>query len=322
MEQRRFAEALPYGEGALALHRQVGEPVEECHAHNVLGITKAYLGRGAEAEAHWRTGLPLADAAESAVAGLYTLANMTYLHFAWRGEYLAGIALLERPACSGRTWGRTPAAATELRFYIADLTYTLGPVRAGTFHGARICLQLVGQPAAQGIMCRPSSMPRTSHMYGRMLAEAGRLDEARQQLAAALPDDADRAADCQACDRAAPLGLRRAGPWRPQPDAGGDRADGEGALVRYGQAAAWNYDAAAAHRLLAELHLAFGDAARAVKHAQEALGRPRPPAVQHRTLPPHPRPRLARSGPADRGCGRDSRGLPTRAARRRPDAGS
>ena len=45
----------------------------------------------------------------------------------------------------------------------------------------------------------------------------------------------------------------------------------EKALVSYGQTAAWNYDAAAAHRLLAELYLAFGDGALAVEHAQKAL---------------------------------------------------
>ncbi len=85
MEQRRFAEALPYAEGGARAAREVGEPVEECHAHNVLGIIKAYLGRGAEAEAHWRAGLPLAEAAESAVAGCTRWAT-------WRIRTSPGVA--------------------------------------------------------------------------------------------------------------------------------------------------------------------------------------------------------------------------------------
>ena len=209
MEQRRFAEALPYAEGALALHRQVGEPVEECHAHNVLGIIKAYLGRNGEAEEHWRAGLPLADAAESAVAGQYALANITYLHFAWRGEYLAGIALVEdhlqRPYL-----GQNAGAATELRFYIADLAYTLGlPEQALSMVPDLLASSASLQ--AQGIIPPIVHAARVAQ-YGRMLAEVGRCDDARRQLAAALPDHAHREVDSQGGRRAASLGLRRAGP--------------------------------------------------------------------------------------------------------------
>ncbi len=267
IDQRRFAEAVPYAEGALALHREVGEPVEECHAHNVLGIAKAYLGRGGEAEAHWRTGLPLADAAESAVAGLYCLGNMAYAHFAWRGEYLAGISLIE-DQLRRRYLGENAATATELRFFIADLTFTLGLYEKAL----AMMPELLASSAsllAQGIVV-PATHSRRAAMYGKMLAEAGEVDEARRQLAAARPETLSEAA--------LPKHATTLLYWACGVLALGDPGLiheaielTEQAAVRLGRAAPWNYDVAWAHRLLAELYLALGDFARGLQHAEQAL---------------------------------------------------
>ncbi len=267
IDQRRFAEAMPYAEGALSLHREVGEPVEECHAHNVLGIIKAYLGRGAEAEAHWRAGLPLADAAESAVAGLYILGNMAYAHFAWRGEYLAAVTLLQDQLRKPYL-GQNAGVATELGFYSADLKFVLG------LYDAAIAMlpELIAASAgllAQGIVPSATHARRTV-MYGRMLAEAGRHDEARRQLS--LAPLAALAGKSIAKNGAAllhwgyaVLALRDVGQMRQAVDVT------ENALAQLERAAPWNYDVAAALRLLAELQLALGDPAGAIKHAQAAL---------------------------------------------------
>ncbi|MGE5603721.1 MAG: ATP-binding protein, partial [Nitrososphaerales archaeon] len=266
-EQRRFAEGLPYAEAALALHRVVGEPVEECHAQNVLGITKAYLGRGAEAEAHWRTGLPLAEAAESAVAAMYILGNMAYSHFAWRGEYLAAITLLEdqlqRPYL-----GQNPGVAAEMRFYIAELAFGLGLHE----RALRIMLDVVTASAtllAQNIV-GPAMHTSRMALYGRMLAEAGQPDEARRQLAAAFA----AVPAGQAMTKYA-TALRH---WGYGVLTLGDQGQmrqaievTENMLLCRGQAAPWNYDVPFAHRLLAELYLAFGDHALALRQAEETL---------------------------------------------------
>jgi tetratricopeptide (TPR) repeat protein len=123
---------------------------------------------------------------------------------------------------------------------------------------------------AQGIIPSVLQTARVAQ-YGRMLAEVGRLDEARQQLAAVAP--AMPTEKLTARQAAALLH------WGCGVLALGDRRQmrevielTEKALARYGRAATWNYDAAAAHRLLAELHLAFGENALAVEHAQKALG--------------------------------------------------
>jgi eukaryotic-like serine/threonine-protein kinase len=267
-EQRRFAEALPYAEEALVLLRQVGEPVEQCHTHNVLGITKVYLGRGAEAEEHWRAGLPLAEATESAVAGLYVLGNMAYAHFAWRGEYLAAIALLndqlQKPYL-----GQNAGASTELRIFAADLSFTLG-LYEQTLNVMPDLIIASASLLSQGIT------PATTHanrlaIYGRMLAEAGRPVEARKQLNAALPE---LLIEKPTVRHAAALIV-----WGYGVLALSDRNQAprvvdliESGLARYGESAAWNYDSASAHRLLAELYLQSDKNELALEHSQKGFG--------------------------------------------------
>lgn len=267
MEQRRFAEALPYAEAALALHRAVGERVEECHAHNTLGIIKAYLGRNAEAEGHWRTGIPLAEATESAVAAQFALANITYLHFAWRGEYMAGIALLE-DALQRPYLGQNLSTANELRTYIADLKFTLG-LHAEALVALPELLATSAALLTQGII--PSIVHGVRRaQYGKLLAEAERFDEARRELDAAFVVIETEGWNARRATALLNWGL---GVLRlPEHDEAARAISmTEEALTRYGQAAAWNYDAAAAHRLLAEMMLCRRDAQAAVEHAQTAL---------------------------------------------------
>jgi len=267
MEQNRFLDALPFAEAALALHREVGERVEECHAHNVLGIANAYLGRGSEAEAHWRAGLPLAEATETSVGGLYCLENMTVLHFAARGEYLAGIALIQEQLTRPYL-GENAYAATMLRFRVAQFSHTLGlyeealSLMPDVLDGAR---RLVNQ----GIITK-GLFAVLRAAYGAMLADGGRLEEARRELAGALQTMQAEKWILQHGD--AILTWAHGILLVPTDELLRQALElAMTALNRFGKAAPWNFDAGAAHLVLAQLHLALGESVAALEHARKAL---------------------------------------------------
>ncbi len=267
MEQNQFAEALPYAESALELHREVGERVEECHAHNVLGIINAYLGRGSEAEAHWRAGLPLAEAAETTVGGLYCLENMSVLHFAWRGEYLAGIALIQEQLTRPYL-GENAYAAMLLRFRIAQFSHALG-LREQALALMPEVLDVAQRLVSQGIMIR-SLLAAVRATYGKMLADGDRLEEARRELTEALRMTLAEKWIVQRGDALLTwaqgvLALRTSDQSRRAIELT------TAALRRFGNAAPWNFDAGAAHLVLAELHLALKETGPALEHARKAL---------------------------------------------------
>ncbi len=267
MEQNQFLEALPYAESALELHREVGERVQECHAHNVLGIANAYLGRGSEAEAHWRSGLPLAEATETSVGGLYCLENMAVLHFAARGEYLAGIALIEEQLTRPYL-GENAYAATMLRFRIAQFNHTLGLYERALSVMPEV-IDEARRLVSQGIITN-GLLAVLVAAHGAMLAGAGRPEEARQDLAEALQTTLAEKWVLQHGD--AILTWARGVLLVPTDELLRQALElALTALNRFGKAAPWNFDAGAAHLVLAQLRLALGESGNALEHARKAL---------------------------------------------------
>jgi len=267
MEQNRFLEALPFAESALGLHREVGERVEECHAHNVLGIANAYLGRGNDAEAHWRAGLPLAEATETSVGGLYCLENMAVLHFAGRGEYLAGIALI-REQLTRPYLGENAYAASMLRFRIAQFNHTLGLYEEALSLMPEV-LDEARRLVSQGIITE-GLFAVLAATHGAMLAGGGHPEEARQELAEALQTTLAEKWVLQHGD--AILTWARGILLVPTDELLRQALElAMTALNRFGKAAPWNFDAGAAHVVLAQLHLALGENGPALEHAKKAL---------------------------------------------------
>jgi eukaryotic-like serine/threonine-protein kinase len=273
-DQQQFAEALPHAEEALRLHRLVGDPVEQCHSHNVLGIICAYLGRGAEAEAHWRAALPLADAAESVVGGMYALFNMVVLHFAWRGEYLAAIALL-REMLRKPYLGENTQARCQLNIRVAESLIAVG-LRSEALTVLEEIMPALGELVAQRIITR-SARGSVIATHGYALALEGRYDEATARLAEALDEIRDDARQYQQAnallywtDGALALAAGRGGAEHQRRLRQAIELT-EAALDQFCRAAPWNYDSGRAHRLLAELRLAFGENEAALAHAQKAI---------------------------------------------------
>jgi tetratricopeptide (TPR) repeat protein len=273
-DQQRFTEALPHAEDALRLHELVGDPVEQCHSHNVLGIINAYLGRGAKAEAHWRAALPLADAAESVVGGMYALFNMVVLHFAWRGEYLAAITLMEQ-ALTRAYMGDNEQARCQLRIRVAEFLITLG-LRAEALEVSEEILPGIARLAAQGIFTQ-SALGSAASTYAYALALEGRFDAAEAQLEQArdaILGDARLSQQANALlywtDAALALAAGRGAPSDVQRLRRAIELI-EATLMQFGRAAPWNYDAGRGHRQLAELQLAFGENESALTHARRGL---------------------------------------------------
>ncbi len=273
-DQQQFAEALPIAEEALRLHQLVGDTVEQCHSRNVLGIVLAYLGRGAEAEAHWRAALPLADAAESVVGAMYALFNMVVLHFAWRGEYLGGIALM-RDMLTRPYLAENALALCQLQIRITEFLLALG-LREEALKGHKRIAPLLTELVAQRIITR-SARGSAIATCGYALALEGRYDEADARLAEALEEvlgDARTSQQANALlywtDGALALAAQRGAPsdfhrLRRALDLT------ETALAQFSRAAPWNYDASRGRRQLAELRLAFDENELALTHAQKGL---------------------------------------------------
>jgi tetratricopeptide (TPR) repeat protein len=273
-DQQQFAEALPFAEEALRLHESVGDPVEQCHSRNVLGIVAAYLGHGADAEAHWRAALPLADAAESVVGAMYALFNMVVLHFAWRGEYLGGIALiremLTRPYLADNALARC-----QLQIRVVECLIALGLRERALRANAEIA-PLLSELVTQRVITR-SARGSALATSAYALALEGRGEEAGERLADALDEilgDAPTSQQANALlywtDGALALAGQRGAP------ADAERLHRaiqltEAALDQFSRSAPWNYDASRAHRQLAELRMVFGENEAALAHAQKGL---------------------------------------------------
>ena len=274
MEEQRFAEALPHGEEALKLHELVGDSVEQCHAHNVIGICNAYLSRGAVAEAHWRAALPLAEAAESAVGGLYALDNMIVLHFAWRGEYLGAVSLI-RDSLKRPYLGQNALAAALLQLRIAEMLTLLGLTREALpllEQGIASLSDLVGER----IVTR-SGRASALAAHGHALALAGEYERAEARLAEALGEALGQSWNHQLGGALLNWaeGVVALATVRPTPEDAVRLRHAvdltERALAQFGTAAPWNYDTGKGRLLLARMLLLLGENERALRNAQQAI---------------------------------------------------
>jgi tetratricopeptide (TPR) repeat protein len=102
MKTHRYAEALPFAEKALSLHRELGDRSEEYNALNVLGIIMGWLGRPGEAKEYLCQSLEIAEAIGSRQGISSVVSNMVWMHFCWQGEYEAALAFLEEQLAKAR----------------------------------------------------------------------------------------------------------------------------------------------------------------------------------------------------------------------------
>jgi tetratricopeptide (TPR) repeat protein len=95
MDQDRHEHALPFAEQALAMHQEMGDAVAEAAGHNVLGIIQAWLSDFGPSEDHLRRSLELAHLAGDTNAITNAIGNLLEMHYRRRGEYEAGLRLVE-----------------------------------------------------------------------------------------------------------------------------------------------------------------------------------------------------------------------------------
>ena len=95
MDQDRHEEALPFAEQALAMHQEVGDAVAQAAGHNVLGCVRAWLRDFGASEHHLRRSLELARLARDTNAITNAIDNLLTMHYRRRGEYEAGLRLVE-----------------------------------------------------------------------------------------------------------------------------------------------------------------------------------------------------------------------------------
>jgi tetratricopeptide (TPR) repeat protein len=91
----RAAEALPYVQRALALHREVGDRSEEMNALNVLGFGMAHLGEYAEAERCFRESLHIAESIGASILTSYAVSNLVQYHYERRGDFEGSLQFLD-----------------------------------------------------------------------------------------------------------------------------------------------------------------------------------------------------------------------------------
>lgn len=176
-DQRRHAEALPVVQEALTLHRQLGDREAECHALNVLALVNVGLNRLAEAEAYARQSAELGEAIGSTVGFMNAMGSRSFVRLIRRG-YQPLIQLIE--------------AQLARDFVKSNLTLT-----SALIWNLAETLADIGQPA-RALELSDSVMPNLESFfgagnravglaeYGRVLADLGRLAEARLTLEQAL----------------------------------------------------------------------------------------------------------------------------------------
>jgi hypothetical protein len=94
--QSRWTEALPLYQDALAMHREIGDRVEECNALNAIALVLIDLNRPDEARQYFLQGLELAEITSNDFGLSMLIGNYYDVYFHRQSDLQGGLEFLEQ----------------------------------------------------------------------------------------------------------------------------------------------------------------------------------------------------------------------------------